>query len=122
MNDKLNLLIESLKKGPVTFEYTKKDGSTRVATGTLNESFLPQRENDEFELEKTSVDTLVGIKYESLDEYMNENKIELVREDDEKYVFRHKHKKSNENNIMYFDLDKKEFRSFAKENFKRIVS
>ena len=59
MEEKLKELINSLKEGVVVFEYEKKDGSTRVAKGTLNEKFLPEREPDEFELDKESIDTLV---------------------------------------------------------------
>lgn len=126
MEEKLKELIDSLKEGVVVFEYEKKDGSTRVAKGTLNEKFLPEREPDEFELDKESVDTLVGVKYKDLDEYMTLNKIELIgeSEDGKNYKFKHKKKavQKSDKVLSYYDLEKEEFRSFTKDNFKRILT
>lgn len=119
-------LKETLKNNVVIFEYTKTDGTTRTAKGTLREDLLPKREPDEFELEKNAVDTLISEKYGSMEEYMNENKIELVGEskDGAAYLFRHKKKtvKKNENVVNYYDLEKNQFRSFKKENFIKIVT
>ena len=125
MEERLEELINSLKEGVVVFEYVKKDGSTRVARGTLNEKFLPEKEPDEFELDKEGVDTLVGVKYKDMDEYMSLNKIELIgeSEDGKNYKFKHKHRKvqKNENLLSYYDLEKEEFRSFDKSNFKKVL-
>lgn len=119
-------LKTALKNGVVVFEYTKKDGTKRIARGTLNENLLPETEPDEFELDKTGVDSLVESKYGSFEEYLENNKIEHIgeSEDGTKYLFRHKKKerKKNENIVSYYDLDKDEFRSFNKENFIGVIS
>lgn len=120
-----NEFKELLKEHVVVFEYDKKDGTRRVAKGTLCDKYLPDKEPDEFELDKTSVDTLVKTKYGSFDEYLENNKIELLGESDDgtKYLFRHKKKerKANENLVSYYDLEKEEFRSFDKNNFRGVV-
>lgn len=122
----INELKELMKEHIVVFEYDKKDGTRRVAKGTLCEKYLPEKEPDEFELDKTGVDSLVETKYNSFEEYLENNKIEHIgeSEDGTKYLFRHKKKerKRNENLVSYYDLEKDEFRSFDKDNFRGIVS
>jgi len=118
-------LIELLKDGIVTFRYTKSDGEERVAKGTLNEKIISLFKGDdggEFRLEKKTVDTIVAIKYTSIEEYLSANKIILVKEENGEYVFRHMPRETNENNISYFDIGKKEFRSFSKNRFIEIIS
>lgn len=127
MEEQIKELVDHLKEGIVVFEYEKKDGSTRVAKGTLKKELLPPvREEEEIVFDKSSIDTLIGIKYESLEEYMELNKIELVgeTEDGKNYLFKHKKEKRkvNENLQSYYDLEKESFRSFNKNNFKRIIS
>lgn len=124
MEEKINELKELLKEHVVVFEYTKKDGSIRTAKGTLVETYLPEKEPEEFELDKKSVDYLVETKYESFDKYLESNKIELIEESENVYKFKHKKKerKRNENLVSYYDLDKDEFRSFNKDNFIGIIS
>lgn len=126
MEDKLEELVSALKGGTVVFEYVKKDGSVRTATGTLDETLMPEREPDEFELDMRAVDTLVGIKYKDMDEYAELNKIEFLGESEDglKYRFRHKHRTVGKNPALltYYDLEKGEFRSFDKANFKQIVT
>ena len=81
MEEQIKELVDHLKEGIVVFEYEKKDGSTRVAKGTLKKELLPPvNEEEEIVFDKSSIDTLIGIKYESLEEYMELNKIELVGE------------------------------------------
>lgn len=118
-------LIELLKDGIVTFRYTKSDGEERVANGTLNKKIISHfkgDDSDEFRLEKKTVDTIVAIKYSSFEEYLSANKIDLIGEENGEYIFSYKPRKTNENNISYFDIDKKEFRSFSKNRFIEIIS
>jgi hypothetical protein len=127
MEEKIKKLIDHLKEGVVVFEYEKKDGSTRVAKGTLKKELLPPvKEDEEIIFDKLSIDTLIGIKYESLDEYMKLNKVELVGETEDGKNYRFKYKKEkrkvNENLQSYYDIEKESFRSFDKNNFKRIIS
>ena len=115
-------LIELLKDGTVTFKYIKSDGEERVANGTLNEKIISHFKDLEFRLEKKAVDTIVAMKYSSIEEYLSANKIVLVGEENGEYIFNYKSRKTNENNISYFDIDKKEFRSFSKNRFIEIIS
>ena len=119
-------LKTALKNGVVIFEYEKKDGTKRVAKGTLNENFLPEMEPAEFELGKEGVDKIVESTYTDFDEYMEKNKIELVGESEDglNYIFKHKKKtrKPNENIVSYYDLEKEEFRSFNKDHFIGVIS
>lgn len=43
--DKAFLLAE-LQSGPVKIKFTKRDGTVREMTCTLNETYLPEREHD----------------------------------------------------------------------------
>lgn len=119
-------LKTALKEGIVVFEYEKKDGTKRLAKGTLNESLLPEKEPDEFELEKEGVDTNVEKNYENLDEYLKKNKLEIVgeSEDGKRYMFKRvrKPRAKNDSLVSYYDLEKEEFRSFRKESFIGIIS
>jgi hypothetical protein len=123
-------LIELLKDGIVTFKYTKSDGEERVANGTLNKKIIShfkgddgyEKEPSEFRIEKQAIDTIVAMKYSSIEEYLSANKINLIGEENGEYIFSHKPRKTNENNISYFDIDKKEFRSFLKNRFIEIIS
>lgn len=119
-------LKESLKTNVVTFKYQKKDGTERIAKGTLKEDLLPPKEPDEFELDKEGVDANVGQNYENIEEYLKKNKLEIVgeSEDGKKYMFKRIRKPHarNENLVSYFDLEKEEFRSFNKDNFIEVIS
>lgn len=41
----LNTLIEKMKNGVADFKFLKKDGTIRIARGTLNPDLLPERED-----------------------------------------------------------------------------
>lgn len=73
----LNEFANMLHNGIVEFQFIKKDGSVRNATGTLVSEHLPASKAD------------------------NDGKT----------------RKSNENVLVYFDMDKKSFRSFVKSAF-----
>lgn len=83
-------LKTALKEGIVIFEYEKKDGTKRLAKGTLNENIIPEKEPDEFELEKDGVDKNVEKNYENIEEYLKKNKIEIIgeSEDGKRYMFK----------------------------------
>ncbi len=46
-------IVSALKEGEASFSYTKSDGSTRQARGTLNPTLLPESQRSRIE----SVDT-----------------------------------------------------------------
>lgn len=111
-------LSEKLKDGIVEFEYKKKDGSIRKAKGTLKKEFLPEEEIISFPVD--AIDVLMKEKnIQSLEEYAKPNGLKYIEKRDSFYTF--KFTKENENTISYFDLEKKEFRSFIKENFLGIL-
>lgn len=119
-------LKTALKEGIVIFEYEKKDGTKRLAKGTLNENLLPEKEPDEFELEKDGVDKNVEKNYENIEEYLKKNKIEIIgeSEDGKRYMFKRvrTHRVKNDSLVSYYDIEKEEFRSFRKESFIGIIS
>ena len=51
-------LKRELKKGVVTFWYTKKDGSKRKAKGTLKDSMIPKEDKDDDRRDNLSKDCL----------------------------------------------------------------
>lgn len=80
-------LIAKLKDGEVKFEYAKKDGSTRKATGTLKPELM--------KLEKK-------VTAKDVDDASEKQK---------------KARKLPADSIFYYDLDSKGFRSFKMSNF-----
>ena len=134
---------EALKNGEVKFTYTKKDGTIRQAVGTLCEKLLPkEKPMDTYELtfikwdlhldeleKNDAVNLPVRCKIKIFaDTPEDEIEAELSEALSEKYGFCHngfeylklekkEPKKLPENQIFYYDLNKKEFRSFLFENF-----
>ena len=130
---------EALKNGEVKFTYTKKDGTMRQAVGTLCEKLIPKETPmDTYEITCIEWDA----SETDIDEYKlpqrcrvkifadtpeDEIEAELSEALTENYGFCHngfahsklekKQKKLPENQIFYYDLNKKEFRSFLFENF-----
>jgi len=119
----VNELMNRLHNGIVEFEYKKKDGSIRKAKGTLYPEFLPEKENEEIKFDVQAIDTLLEIKNISFEEYMETNNLELLKKENEKYVFilNRKKKEKQENTVIYYDFENNSFRSFIKENFIRII-
>ena len=125
----INTLKDELHKRVVTFEFAKKDGTTRVAQGTMNAEYLPEPLPDRIYLEADAVDALMEAKeIMDIEEYASENGMTCIsREQGEDYktyyVFKpiKKLRKVNEDTILYYDVEKDAFRSFHKENFKGII-
>lgn len=124
----INFLQEEMKNRIVTFEYKKKDGSIRTAKGTMNEDELPERLPEKISLEKDVIDELMKAKnIQSLDDYAKENGLKYwgTETDEFKsyYVFNpiKTERKVNENQILYYDIEKDAFRSFLKDNFLGII-
>ena len=130
---------KALKNGEVKFSYTKKDGSLRRAVGTLCEKLLPKETSMdtyditciEWDASETDIDEYklpqrcrVKIFADTPEDEIECELSEALTED---YGFcnngfaysklEKKHKKLPENQIFYYDLNKKEFRSFLFENF-----
>lgn len=51
-------IITALKEGAVNFSYTKNDGSTRSAKGTLNPTLVPEAQRASVESIDTSTDSV----------------------------------------------------------------
>ena len=120
----VEVLYEELKKGVVTFEYTKKDGTVRTAKGTLNDELLPEKLPDQLSFDVNVIDTLMQAKsIPSLDVYAKENGLKYIGKSDSSYVFEpaSPEKELSENVVRYYDIDKDHFRSFVKENFLGIL-
>ena len=109
-------LINKLYTGVVEFEYKKKDGSIRKTIGTLCEKLLPEKEEIKFDIQ--TINVLLKIKNISLNEYIESNGLELIKKENDKYVFIFKknEKRKQDNIITYYDLENNSFRSFIKEN------
>ena len=128
-------LARMLKEGVVTFEYTKMDGTARVAKGTMREDYIPEKIPDILELNKAAIDALMVAKnIRSIDEYARENGLEYMgvrggteTTGEDVYVFtpikekRNLSEKTLESLFSYYDVEKDAFRSFKKENFKGII-
>ena len=112
----VEVLNEELKKGVVTFEYTKKDGTVRTAKGTLNDELLPEKLPDRVTFDTDAIDALMYAKANGL-EYMGV----VGTLPKFQYVFKKAEKSHNENQVSYYDVDKDAFRSFVKDNFLGIV-
>lgn len=122
----VEVLNEGLKKGVVTFEYTKKDGSVRTAKGTLNDELLPEKIPDRVTFDTDAIDALMYAKgINTLEEYAKANGLEYLGVVGTlpkfQYVFKKAEKSHNENQVSYYDVDKDAFRSFVKDNFLGIV-
>lgn len=122
----VEVLNEELKKGVVTFEYTKKDGSVRTAKGTLNDELLPEKIPDRVTFDTDAIDALMYAKgISTLEEYAKANGLEYMGVVGTlpkfQYVFKKAEKSHNENQVSYYDVDKDAFRSFVKDNFLGIV-
>lgn len=122
----VEVLNEELKKGVVTFEYTKKDGSVRTAKGTLNDELLPEKIPDRVTFDTDAIDALMYAKgINTLEEYAKANGLEYLGVVGTlpkfQYVFKKAEKSHNENQVSYYDVDKDAFRSFVKDNFLGIV-
>lgn len=116
-------LTRMLKEGVVIFEYAKKDGSVRVAKGTMNEDYLPERIPEQITFDVEAINELMKAKnIPTLEEYARGNGLKVVGTVCDKYVFIPiKEKKKNENIFTYYDVEKDAFRSFNKDNFLGIV-
>ena len=138
----INKFREALKNSEVMFTYTKKDGTLRRAVGTLCEKLLPKETPmDTYEItciqwdaSETDIDEYklpqrcrVKIFADTPEDEIETELSEALTGD---YGFCHngfgysklekkqkKQKKLPENQIFYYDLNKKEFRSFLFENF-----
>ena len=130
----INDLSQELKERIVTFEYKKLDGSVRTATGTMMESYIPEKLPDIIYLDREAVDALMEAKnIKTLEEYAKENGLEYMllsshpETNKTVYVFvpaREKRKLSEEtlaSLMTYYDVEKDAFRSFKKDNFLGIV-
>ena len=116
-----------LRHNIITFEYYKSDGSIRIAKGTLNPKAIQansvEKEPDYIKLEKKIVNiVLVEHQYESIEEYAQENNVDLVASPDEEYYYflpkkKHVNREFPKNLISYFDIEKKALRTFKEENF-----
>ena len=117
-------LLEEMKNGVVTFEYTKADGSVRTARGTLNDEYLPEKLPDTLVFEKDVIDALMVAKeILTLEDYAKENGLKFVFCSDHNYVFEplNKDVEYSSNLVRYYDIEKDHFRSFKKENFLGII-
>lgn len=122
-------LKNNLKKSICIFEFKKTDGTIRMSKGTclqtVIDEFVPPydvfKDPKLIKIEKNIVDIIIKEhNYSDLNEYANENDVDIVDSSgDEFYFFLPKKKKHkvSEGVLMYFDLDKKQFRSFKKENY-----
>ena len=123
----LDDLARMLKEGVVTFEYVKKDGTARVAKGTMNEELLPEKIPDRVSFDVAAINELMKAKdIPTLEDSARENGLRVFGtieiEGQQKYVFVPiKAKKVNEDQFTYYDVEKDAFRSFKKENFKGII-
>lgn len=122
----VDVLNEELKKGVVTFEYTKKDGTLRTAKGTLNDELLPERVPERITFDTAAIDALMYAKgIDSLEDYAKENGLEYLGVvgtlPNFQYSFKRAERKHNENLVSYYDVEKDSFRSFIKDNFLGIV-
>ena len=122
----VEVLNEELRKGVVTFEYTKKDGTVRTAKGTLNDELLPEKLPDRVTFDTDVIDALMYAKgINTLEEYAKANGLEYMGVVGTlpkfQYVFKKAEKSHNENQVSYYDVEKDSFRSFVKDNFLGII-
>ena len=120
---------ELLEDNIITFKYRKKDGSIREAKGTKNSNYIASLcpfdiERDSIKFEKEPIDKLVELRYEDVNDYAQSNGLSLLYVDDDKYYYfipQRREKKYNPNVLNYFDIDKKEYRSFIKDNYIGVI-
>ena len=112
----------------ITFQYTKKDGTIREAKGTRNSKYISDTcpfdlERDSIKLEKEPIDKLVELRYEDVNDYAMSNDMSLIYLDDEYYYFvlLKREKKFNPDVINYFDIDKKDWRSFRIDSYIGVI-
>ena len=122
----VEVLNEELRKGVVTFEYTKKDGTVRTAKGTLNDELLPEKLPDRVTFDTDVIDALMYVKgINTLEEYAKANGLEYMGVVGTlpkfQYAFKKIEKSHNENQVSYYDVEKDSFRSFIKDNFLGII-
>lgn len=129
IDDDISELKNNLKKSIVVFKFKKADGTVRKTRGTclqevINEFVPPYdvfKDPKLIKLEKNIVDIIIKEHgYSDVNEYANENDVDVVNSNDDEFYFflpkKKKHKVSD-GVLMYFDLDKEQFRSFKKENY-----
>lgn len=114
----------------ITFQYTKKDGTIREAKGTRNSKYISDMcpfdlERDSIKFEKEPIDKLVELRYEDVNDYAMSNGLSLliVPKDDKHYYFipLKREKKYSSDVINYFDIDKKDYRSFRIDNYIGVI-
>ena len=130
LNINLNRFEELLENNIITFQYKKKDGSIREARGTKNSKYISDTcpfdlERDSIRFEKEPIDKLVDLRYEDVNDYAMSNGLSLllVPTDDKHYYFvpLKREKKYSPDVINYFDIDKKEYRSFRIDNYIGVI-
>lgn len=123
---------EKLKNNFVTFEYKKKDGSIRRASGTMNPDFVKEhckpKEPEYWEVEQKVIDVILKEhNYEGIIDYATENKLTFIGVKGDCYVFDKIKQERTKRSIdyskqkVYFDTDKGAARSFLIENFLGVV-
>lgn len=126
----LNRFEELLENNIITFQYKKKDGSIREAKGTKNSKYIVSLcpfdlERDSIKFEKEPIDKLVELRYEDVNDYAMSNGLSLllVPTDDKHYYFvpLKREKKYSPDVINYFDIDKKDYRSFRIDNYIGVI-
>lgn len=116
----LEAFKDQLKSGIVKFVFSKTDGTPRTAFGTLNPEIIPKYDEKKVEnLVVEATDFLVGFGTGT-----------LIEGDDEKLgkalsyftTTREASKKEPNPTIqVYYDLEKKGFRSFKIDNLKKVL-
>ena len=124
----LNRFEELLENNIITFQYKKKDGSIREAKGTKNSNYIASLcpfdlERDSIRFEKEPIDKLVELRYEDVNDYATSNGLSLIYPDDKYYYFipQKREKKYSPDVINYFDIDKKDYRSFRIDNYIGVI-
>ena len=76
----INNLKSEMRKGVVEFSYTKKDGSTRIAKGTLNFEIMGEENTPKSGVEYDSETTTryFDVNSEGWRSFKNENFIEIL--------------------------------------------
>lgn len=76
----INNLKSEMRKGVVEFSYTKKDGSTRIAKGTLNFEIIGEENTPKSSVEYDSETTTryFDVNSEGWRSFKNENFIEIL--------------------------------------------
>lgn len=113
-----NNLLDRLRNGIAHFTFEKSDGTLREAFGTRNNDLIPKYEEKAVErLVEESRDFLVGFGTGTLikgdDVRLNEAIKPFLPKEKRDYT-------PNENNISYYDLEKKAWRSFNFDKLKCI--